>query len=155
MSFPDYPTRRNVVSSLPNTAKCRFQVTWPLTFLMSDYPVGQIPRPDYPAANFSAQSMRDGSCDGATSTVARVGRRFVERVDVSYTVYVCEGERVRAGVMRVRSRGEFLRRGYSHTVGKCAPRVQQTEAWCHLQRRSPRATCRSANGLATPSRRRR
>ena len=91
--------------------------------------------------------MRDGSCDGATSTVARVGRRFVERVDVSYTVYVCEGERVRAGVMRVRSRGEFLGRGYSHTVGKCAPRVQQTEAWCHLQRRSPRATCRSANGI--------
>ena len=39
MSFPDYPTRRNVVSRLPNTAKCRFQVTRQVKFLFPDHPV--------------------------------------------------------------------------------------------------------------------
>ena len=40
-------------TSLPSLPQITFQLTRPLTFLMSDYPVGQISRPDYPAANFS------------------------------------------------------------------------------------------------------
>ena len=44
MSFPDYPTRRNVVSSLPNTAKCRFQVTRQAKFLFPDHPVSGMRR---------------------------------------------------------------------------------------------------------------
>ena len=51
----DHPTRRNVVSRLPNTAKCRFQVTRLTKFLFPDHPVlsfaSQITRrfPDHPA----------------------------------------------------------------------------------------------------------
>ena len=51
----DHPTRRNVVSRLPNTAKCRFQVTRVAKFLFPDHPVlrfaSQITRrfPDHPA----------------------------------------------------------------------------------------------------------
>ena len=51
----DHPTRRNVVSRLPNTAKCRFQVTRVTKFLFPDHPVlsfaSQITRrfPDHPA----------------------------------------------------------------------------------------------------------
>ena len=40
-------------TSLPSLPQFTFQLPRPLTFLMSDYPVGQISRPDYPAANFS------------------------------------------------------------------------------------------------------
>ena len=35
----DHPVRRNVVSRLPNTAKCRFQVTRIVKFLFPDHPV--------------------------------------------------------------------------------------------------------------------
>ena len=53
----DHPTRRNVISRLPNsnTAKCRFQVTRRTKFLFPDHPVLrlalQITRrfPDHPA----------------------------------------------------------------------------------------------------------
>ena len=38
-------------TSLPSLPQFTFQLTRPLTFLMSDYPVGQLSRPDHPAAN--------------------------------------------------------------------------------------------------------
>ena len=66
ISRPDYPATifsdifllssnfiKKLRTSLPSLPQFTFQLTRPLTFLMSDYPVGQISRPDYPAANFS------------------------------------------------------------------------------------------------------
>ena len=53
----DHPTRRNVVSRLPNTAKCRFQVTRLAKFLFSRSHGFEIRLADHPAFSRSPGEM--------------------------------------------------------------------------------------------------